>query len=126
MFIGHGLVAFAIVAGLALLAGWDGERAFAVWLLAGAFGLAPDVDILYAPVGLIGASGLLEAEASFWAAGNAVHRGVTHSLLVGGAAADVLDGDGDGLRGADAERRGDLVDAEARGRSEERRVGKEC
>ena len=89
MFIGHGLVAFAIVAGLALLAGWDGERAFAVGLLAGAFGLAPDVDILYAPIGLIGASGLLEAEAGFWAAGNVVHRGMTHSLLVGGAAAAV-------------------------------------
>ena len=87
MFIGHGLVVFAIVAGLALLAGWDGERALAVGLLAGAFGLAPDVDILYAPVGLIGASGLFEAEAGFWAAGNAVHRGMTHSLLVGGAAA---------------------------------------
>ncbi|WP_254840874.1 metal-dependent hydrolase [Natronomonas marina] len=83
MFVGHGLVAFAIVAGLAALAGWDRERALAVGLLAGAFGLSPDVDILYAPVGLVGVDGLLEAEAAFWAAGNVVHRAVTHSLVVG-------------------------------------------
>ena len=87
MFIGHGLVAFAFVAGAASLAGWDSKRALAVGLLAGAFGLAPDVDVLYAPVGLIGAGGLLEAEAAFWAAGNVVHRAATHSLLVGAAAA---------------------------------------
>ncbi len=87
MFIGHGLVAFALVAGLATLAGWEAERALAVGALAAAFGLAPDVDILYAPVGLVGAGGLLEAEAGFWAAGNVVHRAATHSVLVGAAAA---------------------------------------
>jgi membrane-bound metal-dependent hydrolase YbcI (DUF457 family) len=87
MFVGHGLVAFALVAGLASLAGWEAERALAVGALAGAFGLAPDVDILYAPVGLLGASGLLEAETAFWTAGNVVHRTVTHSVLVGAVAA---------------------------------------
>ena len=87
MFVGHATVAFALVAGLATLAGWDAERALALGALAGAFGLAPDVDILYAPVGLVGASGPLEAEAAFWAAGNVVHRSVTHSVLVGAVAA---------------------------------------
>lgn len=87
MFIGHGLVAFALVAGLATIAGWDAERALALGALAGAFGLAPDVDILYAPVGLVGASGAVEIETAFWAAGNVVHRGATHSVLVGGTAA---------------------------------------
>ena len=87
MFVGHGLLAFAIVAGLASIAGWDAERALTVGLVAGAFGLAPDVDILYAPVGLLGVDGLIEAETAFWAAGNVVHRAVTHSLLVGAAAA---------------------------------------
>jgi len=87
VFVGHGLVAFALVAGLASLAGWEAERALAVGALAGAFGLAPDVDILYAPVGLLGASGLLEAETAFWTAGNVVHRTVTHSVLVGAVAA---------------------------------------
>ena len=87
MFVGHATVAFALVAGLASLAGWDAERALALGVLAGAFGLAPDVDILYAPVGLVGASGPLEAEAAFWAAGNIVHRSVTHSVVVGAVAA---------------------------------------
>ena len=87
MFVGHGLLAFAIVAGLASIAGWDAERALTVGLVAGAFGLASDVDILYAPVGLLGVDGLIEAETAFWAAGNVVHRAVTHSLLIGAAAA---------------------------------------
>ena len=87
MFVGHGLLAFAIVAGLASIRGWDAERALTVGLVAGAFGLAPDVDVLYAPVGLLGIDGLVEAETAFWAAGNVVHRAVTHSLLVGAAAA---------------------------------------
>lgn len=87
MFLGHGLLAFALVAGLAHAAGWDAERALAVGAIAGAFGLAPDVDILYAPIGLVGVSGVLEAEAAFWAAGNVFHRAVTHSVLVGAAGA---------------------------------------
>jgi hypothetical protein len=87
MFVGHGLLAFALVAAGARLAGWAPERALAAGLLAGAFGLAPDVDILYAPVGALGASGPLEAASGFWAAGNRVHRTVTHSLVVATVAA---------------------------------------
>jgi hypothetical protein len=86
VFIAHGLLAFALVATAARLWGWSPERALSVGLLAGAFGLAPDVDILYAPVGMIGASGPFDAAAGFWQAGNRVHRAVTHSLFVGGAA----------------------------------------
>jgi len=87
MFVGHGLLAFALAAALASMAGVSRERALAVGLLAAGFGLAPDVDVLYAPVGLVGASGLLEAETAFWSTGNLVHRAVTHSLVVGTAAA---------------------------------------
>lgn len=87
MFVGHGLLAFALAAGAAHLAGWPRERALAVGVLAGGFGLAPDVDMLYAPVGVLGASGPLDAASGFWAAGNRVHRAVTHSLLVGTGAA---------------------------------------
>ncbi|MFB6207447.1 MAG: metal-dependent hydrolase [Haloglomus sp.] len=86
MFVGHGLLAFALAAAAAYLWGWSGERALALGVLAGAFGLAPDVDILYAPVGVLGASGPLDAAAEFWQAGNRIHRSVTHSLLVGAAA----------------------------------------
>lgn len=84
MFLGHGLLAFAVVALAADAAGWSRERALTVGALAGAFALAPDVDILYAPVGVLGATGPFDAATGFWAAGNTVHRGVTHSLVVGG------------------------------------------
>jgi hypothetical protein len=83
MFVGHGLLAFALAAVAARLWGWSPERALTAGLLAGAFGLAPDVDILYAPVGVVGASGPFDAAAGFWSTGNRVHRAVTHSLLVG-------------------------------------------
>lgn len=87
MFVGHGLVAFALAAAAAHLAGWSRERALLVGLVAGAFGLAPDVDMVYAPLGLLGANGPLDAAEGFWATGNQVHRAVTHSLVVGGVAA---------------------------------------
>ena len=58
MFAGHALLAFALAAGAASLAGCDADRVLAVGVLAGVFGLAPDVDILYAPVGLAGAASL--------------------------------------------------------------------
>lgn len=87
MFLGHGLLAFALAAALARWAGWPVERAIAVGLLAGGFGLAPDVDMLYAPVGVLGAASLLGAADGFWTASTAVHRTVTHSVVVGAAAA---------------------------------------
>ncbi|WP_255149184.1 metal-dependent hydrolase [Halorarius halobius] len=87
MFVGHGLLAFAFAAAAAHLAGWSRERALLVGALAGGFALAPDVDMLYAPVGLVGAHGPLDAAAGFWSAGNRIHRAVTHSLLVGGVVA---------------------------------------
>jgi membrane-bound metal-dependent hydrolase YbcI (DUF457 family) len=86
MFVGHGLLAFALVAGLARLRGWPRERALTVGLLAGAFGLLPDVDIVYAPVALVLSAdpgGPLATAQAFWAAGNLIHRAVTHSLVVG-------------------------------------------
>ena len=85
MFVGHGLLAFALVAGLARLRGWRPDRALSVGLLAGAFATLPDVDMVYAPVGLLLAAdpgGPLATAQAFWAAGNLVHRAVTHSLVV--------------------------------------------
>lgn len=90
MFVGHGLLAFALVAGCAGLLGAARDRALLVGLLAGAFATAPDVDILYAPVGLLGASTLSGAVAGFWSTGNVVHRAVTHSLVVGAVLAPAL------------------------------------
>lgn len=87
MFVGHGLVAFALAAALAAATGWSRERALAFGLAAGAFALAPDVDILYAPVGMVGAATLTGAVEGFWSTGNLIHRAVTHSLVVAPIAA---------------------------------------
>ncbi|HET7323214.1 MAG TPA: metal-dependent hydrolase [Halococcus sp.] len=87
MFVGHGLAAFALVAGGARLLGCSRGRALSLGVSAGAFATLPDVDIIYAPVGMLGASGALDAAEEFWAASTLVHRAVTHSLVVGTIAA---------------------------------------
>ncbi len=90
MFVGHAVGAFAAVAGGARLFGCSRERSLALGASAGAFAAAPDVDILYAPVGLASASGVADVAESFWSAGNLVHRAVTHSLVVGTVVAVAL------------------------------------
>lgn len=88
MFVGHGLLAFAVVGICARRFGLPARRALAVAVVAGLFATLPDVDVLYGPIGLLGGvSGVGDAVSTFWAAGNEVHRGPTHSLLVGTVAA---------------------------------------
>lgn len=88
MFVGHGLLSFAVVSLVAHWSGWSRERALSLGLVACAFGFAPDVDMLYAPIGLFaGADTLLARAENFWAASTIVHRTVTHSLIVGSGAA---------------------------------------
>ncbi|WP_121821301.1 metal-dependent hydrolase [Halostella salina] len=83
MMVGHALFAFAIVAGGLAAAGANRERALTVGLVAAGFAAAPDADMVYAPVGLLDATGgPVAAAESFWAASTAVHRSVTHSLVV--------------------------------------------
>lgn len=90
MFVGHALLAFALVAGVAHALDRPRERALALGALAAAFATAPDVDMLYAPVGVVGADTVTGAATGFWSAGNVVHRAVTHSLPVGGVLAGAL------------------------------------
>jgi len=88
MFVGHGLLAFAVV-------GWVAGRrrpvheALALAVLAAAFATLPDLDMLYAPVGALTAeaSSPVGVAESFWATGNRVHRSVTHSVLLAPALA---------------------------------------
>jgi membrane-bound metal-dependent hydrolase YbcI (DUF457 family) len=83
VFIGHALLAFAIVAAIAS-ARLRPERAVALGAVAGVFATIPDVDIAYAFAGVLGA-GLADAStvvSTFWRTGNLVHRAVTHSLVV--------------------------------------------
>lgn len=88
MFIGHGLLAFAIAASVASERGWSPDRALTVGVIAGLFATLPDIDMAYALFGLLsGAEGLFSASEAFWAAASLVHRTVTHSLLIGGLAA---------------------------------------
>jgi len=88
MFVGHALLAFALVAAVARWRGWEPERAIQVGVVAGLFATVPDLDILYGPVGLVGGvSGVMGAAETFWSTGNVTHRGPTHSLLVGTVAA---------------------------------------
>ncbi|MFC7068328.1 metal-dependent hydrolase [Halobaculum lipolyticum] len=86
MFVGHALAAFAIVAALSRRTGRDPSRALAWGVVAGLFAAAPDVDIGYALVGVVGSlgagAGPLGLAESFWATGNVVHRAVTHSIVV--------------------------------------------
>ena len=83
MFVGHGLLAFVVVAVGARRAGYAPAAAARVGLVAALFGTLPDVDILYALTGLVGIAPTLESFVeSFWTTGNLVHRGVTHSLVV--------------------------------------------
>ena len=87
MFVGHGLLAFALVAAVAARF-LPRDRALALGVLAAAFATLPDVDMLYAPVGLLWADGgpLALAE-GFWSASTVVHRAATHSLVVAAIAA---------------------------------------
>lgn len=88
MFVGHGLLAFAIAASVARHRGWTSDRALMVGVVAGLFGTLPDVDVVYAVFALLsGAEGLVTASDAFWEAANVVHRAVTHSLVVGAVGA---------------------------------------
>lgn len=86
MFVGHALLAFALVGGVARRV-IDPRRALVLAGVAGAYAAVPDVDILYAPVGVLAALATGTADpfalaGAFWSTGNLVHRAITHSLVV--------------------------------------------
>lgn len=84
MFVGHALLAFALAATLARILGWSPERSLSVGVVAGIFAALPDVDMAYALLGVagVGLADALTLAQAFWAAGNVVHRAVTHSLVL--------------------------------------------
>jgi membrane-bound metal-dependent hydrolase YbcI (DUF457 family) len=89
MFLGHGLLAFALAVLVAQWRGWDSKRVLAVGIAAGAFAALPDVDVLYAalavnPAELLGAAGVQPS--AFWGPANEAHRLMTHSLVVAAVA----------------------------------------
>jgi membrane-bound metal-dependent hydrolase YbcI (DUF457 family) len=82
--VGHAALAFGVAGLVALRAGLPRERALSVAVAAGLFATVPDVDVLYALTGLAGTLGAdaLTAADAFWTASTAVHRTMTHSLVV--------------------------------------------
>lgn len=84
MFVGHGMLAFALVGLVALALDVERKRAMALAVTAFLFATVPDVDMVYAISGLLGASlsSPLTLAESFWSASTVVHRSMTHSLIV--------------------------------------------
>lgn len=89
MMVGHAMLAFAVTAAVAARLGYSNERALTLGVLAGAFAAVPDVDMVYAFVGVaqVGVGGVWEMTNAFWGSSTLVHRAVTHSLVVGVVAA---------------------------------------
>lgn len=83
MFVGHGLLAFALVANLARRSGTDRGRALVLGFVAALFATVPDIDVVYAPAGLLLQSVNTLSPDVFWETANVVHRGPTHSLVMG-------------------------------------------
>ena len=84
VFVGHGLLAFALAVFVAEWRGWPSRRALALGVAAGAFATLPDIDVLYALIaidsGQVVGGGV--APEVFWDAANTVHRSMTHSVVV--------------------------------------------
>jgi len=87
MFLGHALLAFALAVRGARRLSVPRERALRYGVVAGLFAAIPDVDVIYAPVGLALRSAETLGPDVFWETANVIHRGPTHSLVMGGALA---------------------------------------
>lgn len=83
MFVGHGLVAVAIVASLAHAGGMGRDRALILGALAAGFATILDIDVIYPIVAVVlEPMGLWGANDAIWSLSTVTHRGATHSLLV--------------------------------------------
>lgn len=88
MFVGHGLLAFALAAFAAERRSWPPRRALTLGVVAGAFATLPDVDVAYALIAIDG-GGSVRPDVLRDAA-NSVHRSVIHSLIVAAIAGPAL------------------------------------
>lgn len=84
MFIGHATLTFALIAFAALFCGVSRERALALGVATGLFAFLPDADMVYALTGFlhVDEASTFAAANAFWATSTAVHRSITHSLLI--------------------------------------------
>lgn len=92
VFVGHGLLAFALAVFAAEWRGWPSRRALTLGVAAGAFATVPDIDVVYALIAIDGGQ-VVEGSVApemFWDAANTVHRSMTHSLVVAAIAGPAL------------------------------------
>jgi len=82
MFVGHALLAFALAVRGARRFSVPRARALRYGVVAGAFAAIPDIDVVYAPVGLLVRSVDTVGPDVFWETVNVIHRGPTHSLVM--------------------------------------------
>jgi len=88
VFVGHGMLAFALAALFAEWRGWPARRALVFGVVAGAFATLPDVDVAYALFAIDGMTVVRAADPdAFWSAANRVHRSITHSAVIAALAA---------------------------------------
>lgn len=82
MIVGHAALGFLVAALLAYRKGVDPDRCLRIGFFAAAFAALPDIDLVFASGELINifssGAGFID---SFWAASEAFHRGITHTLL---------------------------------------------
>lgn len=84
MFVGHGLLALAVASSVAAALGRDRREALGLGLVAAAFATLPDVDVLYPLLATAANAGTFaETPQAFWDLSTEIHRGVTHSLVIG-------------------------------------------
>jgi membrane-bound metal-dependent hydrolase YbcI (DUF457 family) len=85
VFIGHSAIAFSIGVIISYLIGYEKRRSIGFGLVAGAFAVVPDLDMGYAFIGLMetGITDISTLQQEFWDSGLVVHRGITHSLVIG-------------------------------------------
>ncbi|MFC7046427.1 metal-dependent hydrolase [Halobacteriaceae archaeon GCM10025711] len=83
MFVGHAALAFGAAALVARGFGRSRRDALALGVVAGLFATVPDVDMVYAVVGLVsvGLADVWTMTGAFWGHSTVVHRAITHSLV---------------------------------------------
>ena len=84
MFIGHALLAFAIAVRASRRFSVQRRTALRFGVVAALFAAIPDIDVVYAPVGLLLRSVETVGPDVFWETANVIHRGPTHSLVMAG------------------------------------------
>ena len=87
MFVGHALLAFALAVRGARRFSVSREWALRVGIVAALFAAVPDIDVVYAPVGLLLRSVETVSPTVFWETANVIHRGPTHSVVIAGTLA---------------------------------------